>query len=175
MAGHSDDLYQRMLGAIDEQARFAEGLGYYGIGFTEHHFQTEGLELSTNPVPLDLYVGMRTKCIKVGQLAPVLPAHHPIPVAEDVAILDQRPEAGPMWALPGDTRTWVNTLAQAKGVAATNSDKSERDLVNREAFEQAWRTIKMAWTSDTFSYQGRFWKVPPEGATWEKQATGNWG
>ncbi len=35
MAGHSDDLYQRMLGAIDEQARFAEGLGYYGIGFTD--------------------------------------------------------------------------------------------------------------------------------------------
>ncbi len=89
MAGHSDDLYQRMIGGVDEQARFAEGLGYYGIGFTEHHFQIEGFELSTNPVLLDLYVGMLTKCIKVGQLALVLPAHHPIPVAEDVAILDQ--------------------------------------------------------------------------------------
>jgi len=50
MAGLRDDLYQRMLGEIDEQARFADELGYYGMGFTEHHFHIEGFELSTNPL-----------------------------------------------------------------------------------------------------------------------------
>ena len=47
MAGLRADLYQRMLSEIDEQARFADELGYYGMGFTEHHFHVEGFELST--------------------------------------------------------------------------------------------------------------------------------
>ena len=176
MAGLRDDLYQRMLGEIDEQARFADELGYYGIGFTEHHFHIEGFELSTNPVLLDAYVGLRTERIKVGQLALVLPAHHPLRVAEDVAILDQMTGGRAYVGFArGYQDRWVNTLAQAVGVGGTSSDKSERDLLNREAFEEAWRIIKMAWTSDTFSYQGRFWKVPPVGTTWDKPATSKWG
>ena len=79
MAGLRDDLYQRMLNE----------LGYYGMGFTEHHFHVEGLELSTNPIMLDAFVAMRTQNLKVGQLALVLPTHHPLRVAEDIAMLDQ--------------------------------------------------------------------------------------
>ena len=70
---------------------------------------------------------------------------------------------------------WVNTLAQGHGVGATLSDKSEVDLRNRQAFEEAWEIIKLAWTEDTFSYDGQFWKVPPPGTTWDMPATHNWG
>ena len=77
MAGLRADLYQRMLSEIDEQARFADELGYYGMGFTEHHFHVEEFELSTNPIMLDAFVAMRTQNLKVGQLALVLPTHHP--------------------------------------------------------------------------------------------------
>ena len=44
MAGQRDDLCQRMLGEIDEQVRFADEQGYYGIGF----------------ILLDAYVGLRS-------------------------------------------------------------------------------------------------------------------
>ena len=80
MAGTREDLYQRMLLEIGEQAQFADELGFYGLGFTEHHFHVEGIELSNNPVLLDLFVAMQTKRIRVGQLGIVLPASNPIRV-----------------------------------------------------------------------------------------------
>lgn len=73
MAGVRDDLYQRMLQEIGEQARLADEMGFYGLGFTEHHFHIEGFELSTNPVMLDMFVGMQTKNLKVGQWSPCCP------------------------------------------------------------------------------------------------------
>ena len=88
MAGTRNDLYQKMLRELGEQARLADTLGYDSISFTEHHFHIEGFELSTNPVMLDLFVAMQTERIRVGQLGIVLPAHNPIRVAEDIAMLD---------------------------------------------------------------------------------------
>jgi hypothetical protein len=80
MAGQNPVLYQRMLKEIGEQARLADDAGYDSIGFTEHHFHVEGYEISNNPVMLDLFVGMQTKRIKVGQLGVVLPAASPLRV-----------------------------------------------------------------------------------------------
>ena len=176
MAGTRDDLYQRMLQEIGEQARLADEMGFYGLGFTEHHFHIEGFELSTNPVLLDMFVGMQTKNLKVGQLATVLPAHHPLNVAEDVAMLDHM-TGGRAYAgfARGYQDRWVNTLGHNLGVGATSSDKSQRDLDNRRAFEEAWQIIKLAWTQDTFSYDGHFWKIPPPDTQWDIPATLKWG
>ena len=55
------------------------------MSFTEHHCHAEGFEVSNDPVLLDLYVGLQTKCVRVGQLGIVLPAANPIRVAEDIA------------------------------------------------------------------------------------------
>jgi len=138
MAGVRDDLYQRMLQEIGEQARLADEMGFYGLGFTQHHFHIEGFEISTNAVMLDMFVGMQTKNLKVGQLATVLPAHNPLNVAEDVAMLDHM-TGGRAYAgfARGYQDRWVNTLGQALGVGATSSDKSQRDLDNRRAFEES--------------------------------------
>ena len=78
MAGLRADLYQQMLREVSEQVRLADDLGYDSVSFTEHHFHIEGFELSNNPVLLDLYFGMQTKRIRVGQLGIVLPASNPI-------------------------------------------------------------------------------------------------
>ncbi len=88
MAGTRSDLYQQMLHDVSAQARLADGLGYDSISFTEHHLHIEGFELSNNPVLLDLYIGMQTKRLRVGQLGIVLPANNPLRVAEDIAMLD---------------------------------------------------------------------------------------
>ena len=77
MAGMRGDLYQRMLADLSTQARLADKLGYNSISFTEHHFHIEGFEMSNNPVLLDLYIGMQTQNIRVGQLGIVLPAGEP--------------------------------------------------------------------------------------------------
>ena len=76
---------------------------------------------------LDTFVAMRTQNLKVGQLAIVLPAHHPLQVAEDVAILDQMTKGRAYVGFArGYQSRWVNTLGQPMGLSATSSDKSEQ-------------------------------------------------
>jgi alkanesulfonate monooxygenase SsuD/methylene tetrahydromethanopterin reductase-like flavin-dependent oxidoreductase (luciferase family) len=176
MAGQNDEAYQRMLADLSDQVRLADELGYDSVAFTEHHFHIEGFEISNNPVLLDLYVAMQTRRIRVGQLGIVLPASSPLRVAEDIAMLDHM-SGGRAFAgfARGYQRRWVDTLAQPYRVGATLSDESEVDRLNREAFEEFYQIVKLAWTRETFSFRGRFWTIPPEGVPWEIAATRQWG
>jgi alkanesulfonate monooxygenase SsuD/methylene tetrahydromethanopterin reductase-like flavin-dependent oxidoreductase (luciferase family) len=176
MAGRSGEHYRRALDDIGRIARVADDAGYAGIGFTEHHFHIEGFEISTNPVLLDCYVAMQTRRLRVGQLGIVLPAASPLRVAEDIAMLDQI-SGGRAYAgfARGYQQRWVNTLGQHIHVGATRSDKGEMDAINRAAFEEALAIIKLAWTQDTFRYEGRFWTIPPPDTAWPMPATRRWG
>ena len=173
MAGDRPALYQRMLSDLSEQAVLADELGYDSIAFTEHHFHIEGFELSNNPVLLDLFVAARTRNIRVGQLGIVLPASSPLRVAEDIAMLDHM-SGGRAFAgfARGYQRRWVDTLAQPYRVLhATSSDAGEVDRLNREAFEEFFQIIKLAWTRETFSFEGKFWTIPPSDIPWDIEST----
>ncbi len=178
MAGLRGDLYQQMLREISEQVRLADDLGYDSVSFTEHHFHIEGFELSNNPVLLDLYFGMQTKRIRVGQLGIVLPASNPIRVAEDIAMLDHmtggRACAG---FARGYQRRWVDVMAQQMhGIhGALPNQHDEIDAANRAAFEESFRIIKKAWTEPMLDYQGKYWRIPAGETPWEIEATLNWG
>jgi alkanesulfonate monooxygenase SsuD/methylene tetrahydromethanopterin reductase-like flavin-dependent oxidoreductase (luciferase family) len=177
-AGLRGDLYTRMLAEIGEQARLADDLGYDSISFTEHHFHIEGFELSNNPVLLDLYVGMQTRRLRVGQLGIVLPAQNPIRVAEDIAMLDHmtggRANAG---FARGYQRRWVDIMAQqTHGIhGALPHEHDAIDEANRAAFEEGFRIIKLAWTADLLSVAGRYWRVPAGDTPWTLEATGRYG
>ena len=119
MAGLRGDLYTRMLAELSGQARLADELGYDSISFTEHHFQIEGMELSNNPVLLDLYIAMQTKRIRVGQLGIVLPAENPLRVAANRAAFEENFRLirkcwtedfiafdGTYWKVPADGTPW---------------------------------------------------------------------
>ncbi len=172
--GLRGDLYDRMLGELSEQAKLADDLGYDSISFTEHHFHIEGFELSNNPVLLDLFVGMQTTRIRVGQLGIVLPAQNPIRVAEDIAMLDHmtggRANAG---FARGYQRRWVDIMAQqTHGIhGALPHEHDEIDAANRAAFEECFRIIKAAWTQDQLSFQGKYWRVPAGETPWDLEAT----
>jgi alkanesulfonate monooxygenase SsuD/methylene tetrahydromethanopterin reductase-like flavin-dependent oxidoreductase (luciferase family) len=178
LAGMRGDLYGRMLGEIAEQAKLADDLGYDSISFTEHHFHIEGFEISNNPVLLDLFVGLQTRRIRVGQLGIVLPAQNPIRVAEDIAMLDHmtggRANAG---FARGYQRRWVDVLAQqTHGVhGALPHEHDAIDTANRDAFEECFEIIRRAWTEDLIEHQGRAWRIPPGETPWTLEATERWG
>ncbi|PZC49562.1 MAG: Flavin-dependent oxidoreductase, luciferase family [Chloroflexi bacterium] len=178
LAGLDPQIYQQMLRELGEQARLADQLGYDSIAFTEHHFHVEGIELSTNPILLDLFVAMQTERIRVGQLGLVLPTHNPIRVAEDIAMLDHmsggRAVAG---FARGYQRRWVDTMAQQlHGIhGATPGQHDAIDAANRAAFEEHFRIIKRAWTEDLFDFQGDYWQIPPPGTPWDLEATQRYG
>jgi alkanesulfonate monooxygenase SsuD/methylene tetrahydromethanopterin reductase-like flavin-dependent oxidoreductase (luciferase family) len=129
-------------------------------------------------VLLDLYFGLQTKRIRVGQLGIVLPASNPIRVAEDIAMLDQmtggRACAG---FARGYQRRWVDVMAQqTHGIhGALPHQHDEIDAANRAAFEECFRIIKKAWTEPMLSYQGKYWRIPPGETPWQLEATDKWG
>lgn len=161
MAGKRTDLYQIMLAEITEQLQFMDDFGYYGCGTTEHHFHVEGEEVSTNPVMLNVYFGTKTKNMKFGQLGNVLPCANPINRAEDIAMMSQMLEGR---AFAGFARgyqpRWVNIIGQQVGLGDPGTGEEYEEL-KRSLFEEHFDIIMKAWTSDTFSFQGKHWQIPP--------------
>ena len=177
-AGLKGELYDTMLAEVLGQCQLADELGYNSVSFTEHHFHGEGFEVSNNPIMLDLYIGLQTKRLRVGQLGIVLPANNPLRVAEDIAMLDRmtggRANAG---FARGYQRRWVDVMAQqTHGIHGAHPYEHDKiDEANRAAFEECFRIVKTAWTADYMNYQGTYWKVPMEGTPWTIEATKQWG
>ena len=166
MAGKQTNLYQMMLRELSEQICYMDEHGYYGTGFTEHHFHVEGEEVSTNPVMLDLYFGMKTKNMKFGQLGNVLPSQNPINLSENIAMLSQM-LGGRVFAgfARGYQPRWVNVLGQHVGLSDPASGEDYEEL-KRSLFEEHFDIIMAAWKNDTFSFQGKHWQIPTKDIKW---------
>ncbi len=168
MAGRRTDLYQKMIANLAEQAKLLDQHGYYGVAFTEHHFHIEGEEVSTNPILLDMYIGMQTNQLRVGQLGLVLPSHNPLRIAEDIAILDQM-TGGRAFAgfARGYQPRWVNVLGQHyPGLADSDTDPEAYEQLKKELYEEHWEIIIKAWTHPTFSHSGKHWQIPTRNTFW---------
>jgi alkanesulfonate monooxygenase SsuD/methylene tetrahydromethanopterin reductase-like flavin-dependent oxidoreductase (luciferase family) len=167
MAGRRTDLYQSMLGELSEQIRYMDEHGYYGVGFTEHHFHIEGEEVSTNPIMLDLYFGMQTQRIKLGQLGLVLPAHNPLRIAEDIAMLDQMTRGR---AFAGFARgyqpRWVNVLGQQIRGLDGQFDDASYEALKKDLYYDHFEIIKKCWQQDAFSHRSRHWQIPAPHTKW---------
>ncbi|MGB1884764.1 MAG: LLM class flavin-dependent oxidoreductase [Gammaproteobacteria bacterium] len=166
MAGKQTPLYQMMLRELSEQMQYMDGEGYYGAGFTEHHFHIEGEEVSTNPVLLDLYFGMQTKNMKFGQLGNVLPSQNPINLAENIAMVSQM-LGGRVFAgfARGYQPRWVNVLGQQVGLSDPASGEDYEEL-KRSLFEEHFEIIQAAWSNDTFKFEGKHWQIPTKDILW---------
>src|SRR5262249_53142549 len=128
---------------------------------TEHHFHSEGLEVSVAPIPFLADLAARTRRIKLATLVLALPTWDPIRLAEEIAMLDHLSQGR---FLPGIGRgyqdRWVKVLGQKYAVGGAPSDGSDADKHNREVFEEVYRIMKLAWTEDAFSYKGKYYEVP---------------
>jgi alkanesulfonate monooxygenase SsuD/methylene tetrahydromethanopterin reductase-like flavin-dependent oxidoreductase (luciferase family) len=158
MAGQRTDLYQRMLKHLVEQARYVDETGYYGFGFSEHHLSIEGITVSNNPAMLDLYIALHTKRIDVGELGFVLPAHDPLRVASDIAVLDQM-SGGRAYAgfVRGIQERWLNTFGQhiSPALADNVTDLPAHMQARAELFDESITVIRKAFTSQTFNFKGK--------------------
>jgi luciferase family oxidoreductase group 1 len=81
-AQSSTEMYARAI----EHAQTAEALGFRNIWLAEHHFSTYGYV--GRPVQLATYLAAKTSRIRVGTAVIVVPLHHPLIVAEEIATLD---------------------------------------------------------------------------------------
>jgi alkanesulfonate monooxygenase SsuD/methylene tetrahydromethanopterin reductase-like flavin-dependent oxidoreductase (luciferase family) len=163
--GRDTGIYQRVLEEVSKHAQVAEKHGFEGMLFSEQHGNIEGVhEITNDPVYKDLYIGLQTERLKVGQMGITLSVANPLLAAEHIAELDQMTKGR---ALAGFTRgnsaRWVDQYGQKLGISATKSDNSAQDERNLRALAEAWQIVKLAWTQDSFSYDGEFWKFPVPG------------
>src|SRR5436853_7489920 len=69
-----------------EQMEWTEELGFDQIWLTEHHFIDYGL--AVDPGTLAAVAASRTRRVRIGLAAAILPFHHPLRLAEQVALID---------------------------------------------------------------------------------------
>ncbi|MCH8089042.1 MAG: LLM class flavin-dependent oxidoreductase [Chloroflexi bacterium] len=159
--GRNNDRYQQLLEELKRICFAAEDMGFDSFSTTEHHFHSEGIEMSVAPLLLYTDLAARTKRIKFAPLAIVLTTRDPIRVAEELAVLDHLTKGRLMAGFArGYQDRWVSVLGQKYKVKGTQSDKSATNERNRRLFEENWHIIKAAWTQDVLSYKGEFYEVP---------------
>ena len=130
-----------------EQIILADEMGWDYVWFVEHHFLT-GFSMSPCPEVMYGALSRLTKRIRLGFGVVILPYHHPVRVAERVAMVDHlsngRVEFG----------TGRSAAYEQMGMGIDPRD-------TREMWEESLTMVPKIWESDTFEWEGRFWNVPP--------------
>ena len=124
---------------------YAEELGYDGAWIAEHHFREYGICPSI--MPFAGFVAARTKKIKIGSAIVVLPLHSPLRAAEEAAQIDILSDGRMLY---GFGRGYAASEFEAFNVSLSEA---------RERTDEAVDILRLAWTSDHFSYDGKFNKV----------------
>lgn len=130
-----------------DQCELADQMGFDNLWFVEHHFLTG---FSGSPCPEVMFgaLSQRTKRIRIGFGVSILPYHHPVRVAERVAMVDQLT----------DGRVEFGT-GRSNAYEQTGLGVDPRDT--RALWEESITMIPQIWQSEEFSWKGRFWNVPP--------------
>jgi alkanesulfonate monooxygenase SsuD/methylene tetrahydromethanopterin reductase-like flavin-dependent oxidoreductase (luciferase family) len=124
------------------QVEWSEELGFDEVWFTEHHFIDYGL--SVDPATLASAAASRTRRVRIGLAAAILPFHHPLRLAEQMALVD----------ILSDGRLDVgvgrgNRPAEFAGYRVPQQE-------SRERFDETVDVMQRGWTEERFSYHGRF-------------------
>lgn len=167
--GNLDDLHQaakRLQAAQVRRAVLAEQVGFDYYWLTEHHFGTEGAELSTNPIQIQTAIAALTSRIRLGQLANIVAFWHPLRLAEQLAILDNlsggRIEVG---LGRGYQSREAETFGYTYGSTVQDQER------NRSYHAEAVEILKKAWTENSFSHHGEFFSLPPSWTKWNHAQT----
>jgi len=120
----------------------AESLGYHSVWIAEHHFNDYGL--CPSPPVLASFVAARTTTLRLGMGVSLLPLHHPVDLAEELATLD---------VVSG------GRLDVGIGRGGTLQDyqtfQSERDD-SRARVEEGIALMRQCWSGAPFDFTGRF-------------------
>lgn len=137
---------ERTIALVLEQVTQAEALGYTGAWFAEHHF---GGHRGVLPAPLGMaaYVAGRTQRLRVGTSIICLPLHHPVTIAEQVALVD---------LLSG------GRLDAGFGSGSAPADFAVFGVAHAERharFDEALAILAHCWSGEPFDYEGQFYQV----------------
>jgi alkanesulfonate monooxygenase SsuD/methylene tetrahydromethanopterin reductase-like flavin-dependent oxidoreductase (luciferase family) len=141
-ARSSQEIYTRGV----EIAQAAEALGFRNVWLAEHHFSTYGY--LSRPVQLATYIAARTTRLRVGTAVIVVPLHHPLVVAEEIATLD---------LLSGGRLD----VGLGRGYQHYEFERFGLELESgRARWEESIDIILKALEGRPFSHDGKLFKIP---------------
>jgi alkanesulfonate monooxygenase SsuD/methylene tetrahydromethanopterin reductase-like flavin-dependent oxidoreductase (luciferase family) len=120
----------------------AEGLGYQSVWIAEHHFNDYGL--CPAPPVLASYVAARTTTLRLGMGVSLLPLHHPVDLAEQLAVLDV--------VSGGRLDVGVGRGGTLQDYQTFQSDRGD----SRARVEEGIALMRECWRGVPFDFQGRF-------------------
>ncbi len=131
------DLYAQTL----EQVRFVDQLGFDSVWITEHHFVEDGYLPSF--VAMAGAIAGITERVQISSDVLLMPFQHPLRLAEDLAVLDNVSNGRMML---GVGLGYAPHEFRGFGI-------ERRERVSRT--EEALEVLRLAWTEDRFSFQGK--------------------
>jgi luciferase family oxidoreductase group 1 len=138
----SEEMFARAI----EQAQAAEDLGFRNIWLAEHHFSTYGYV--GRPVQLATYIAARTTRLRVGTAVIVVPLHHPLIVAEEIAMLD---------VLAGGRVD----IGLGRGYQYYEFERMGLELDSARArWNESVDIILKALAGEPFTYEGNLYQIP---------------
>jgi alkanesulfonate monooxygenase SsuD/methylene tetrahydromethanopterin reductase-like flavin-dependent oxidoreductase (luciferase family) len=126
-----------------EQMVLSEELGFDSVWLTEHHFADYGV--SSAPAVLAATVAARTERVNIGLAVFVIPFHHPLRLAEEIATID--------------------ILSKGRLVAGLGRGNRPLEFVghgirqerSRDYLEEGVEVLLQAWTKDRVEFHGKVW------------------
>jgi len=141
--GRSD---ARVMGEHLALGDLVEPLGFDSLFALEHHFT--GYAMSPSPTQLLSYYAGRTRRIQLGTAVIVLPWHDPVRVAEEIALLD---------VLCGGRCLF----GFGRGAASVEYQGFRVPMEEARArFVESAQIVVKALSSETFEWDGTFFKIP---------------
>ena len=141
-ARSSEEVYARGL----EQAQAAEALGFRNVWLGEHHFSTYGY--LSRPLQLATYIAAKTTRLRVGTAVIVVPLHHPLLVAEEIAMLD---------VLSGGRAD----IGLGRGYQRYEFERFGLQLDSGgERWDESLDILLKAFEGKPFSYEGKLYNIP---------------
>ncbi len=142
-----------VFGKAQAMAQLMDRLGYSTFWMAEHHFQPEGYECIPNVLMMAVHLAHLTQRLQIGCGFNVTPMWHPLRLAEDFAMAD---------ILTGGRVTFgVGRGYHTREVETFGSPLLDQ-TANRERFEEQVDIIFKAFNEESFSYQGKYYTLPPE-------------
>lgn len=170
--GRNRDAYQGLVEETRRVAIAADRAGFDVMMMSEHHFHSEGLEASVNPLLLIADLLARTERIALAPLGMVIPTWDPVRLAENIAVIDHLAKGRfYLGVARGYQSRWVQTFSQVFGnTPPATSDNSAGDLANQDAFSEVLKIMKMCWSQETVRYHSELLNYsipsPHDGITW---------
>jgi alkanesulfonate monooxygenase SsuD/methylene tetrahydromethanopterin reductase-like flavin-dependent oxidoreductase (luciferase family) len=141
-ARSSQEIYSRGL----DLAQAAEALGFGNVWLAEHHFSTYGY--LSRPLQLATYIAAKTTRLRVGTAVIVVPLHHPLIIAEEIATLD---------LLCGGRLD----VGLGRGYQPYEFERLGLELESgRARWEESIDVLLKALTGKPFTYDGKLFKIP---------------